>query len=138
MRLKIKILPGDYSVFKLPSGSQVPDWVNRTGFYSITDTGEELSIISSGKAGDENCPCESGMTLFKIDAELDFSLTGILNSVTAPLADNKIPVFTLSTFNTDYFLVRTEYVDKAVDALEQFHDIDRHPVDFYPGLLKKD
>ncbi|HNX24462.1 MAG TPA: ACT domain-containing protein [Spirochaetota bacterium] len=124
MRLKIKILPGDFTIFKLPSGSEVPEWVDRKRFYSVTDTGEEMSIICSGEATPEEYPHECSMKIFKIDAELEFSLTGVLNSVTSPLAEKKIPVFTVSTFNTDYFFIKMEHAGKAVQALEPFHDIE--------------
>lgn len=124
MRLKIKILPGDYTVFKLPPGSEIPPWVDRTRFYSITDTGEEMSVICSGEAVPEVYPHECSMKIFKIDQELEFSMTGILNSVTSPLAEKKIPVFTVSTFSTDYFFIKMEHASRAVEALEQLHDID--------------
>lgn len=124
MRLKIKILPGDYTIFKLPSGSDIPEWVDKTRFYSVTDTGEEMSVICSGEAAPEEYPHECSMKIFKIDAELEFSLTGVLNSVTSPLAENKIPVFTVSTYNTDYFLIKMEHAVRAAEALEPFHDID--------------
>lgn len=124
MRLKIKILPGDYTIFKLPSGSDTPDWVDKSRFYSITDTGEELSLICSGEGTPEDYPHECSMKIFKVDAELEFSMTGILNSITAPLAKQKIPVFTISTFNTDYIFIKMEHANRAVQALEPFHDIE--------------
>lgn len=124
MRLKIKILPGDYTIFKLPSGSAIPEWVDKNRFYSITDTGEELSIVCSGEGTPEEYPHECSMKIFKVDAELEFSMTGILNSITKPLADNKIPVFTISTFNTDYIFIKMEHANRAVQALEAFHDIE--------------
>ncbi len=124
MRLKIKILAGDYTIFKLPAGSAIPEWVDRKRFYSVTDTGEEMSIICSGEGTPEEYPHECSMKIFKIDAELEFSLTGVLNSITAPLAENRIPLFTLSTFNTDYFLIKMEHANSAVKALEPFHDIE--------------
>ena len=124
MRLKIIILSGDYTIFKLPPGSGLPDWVDWNRFYSITDTGEETSIICSGEGSPEGYPHECSMKIFKIDAELEFSLTGILNSVTTPLAEKNIPVFTVSTFNTDYFFIKMEHANRAVEALQPFHDID--------------
>ena len=124
MRLKIKILPGDFTIFKLPSGSIIPDWVDRGRFYSITDTGEEMSIICSGEGTPEEYPHECSMKIFKIDAELEFSMTGVLDSITAPLAENRIPIFTISTFNTDYIFIKMEHSTRAVQALEPFHDIE--------------
>ncbi len=124
MKLKIKILPGDYTIFKLPAGSKLPDWVDKTRFYSMTDTGEETSVICSGEGTPENFPHQCSMKIFKIDAEIDFSLTGVINSVTAPLAAKKIPLFSISTFNTDYFFIKMEHAERAVEALKPFHDID--------------
>jgi len=124
MRMTIKILPGDYTIFKLPSGSAVPQWVDRNRFYSITDTGEEMSIICSGEATPDTYPHECSLKIFKVEGELDFGLTGVLNSITTPLSENKIPLFTVSTFNTDYFFIKMEHANRAVEALKPFHDID--------------
>ncbi len=111
-------------MLKLPSGSHVPEWVDKDRFYSITDTGEEMSVICAGEGTPEKYPHECSLKIFKIDSELAFSLTGIIHSVVAPLAEKNIPLFTVSTFSTDYFFIKMEHANKAVEALEPFHDID--------------
>ena len=60
---------------------------------------------------------EEGWRLLQVEGPLDFSLTGVLASLTAPLAREKISVFAVSTFDTDYLLVREEQLPSAIDAL---------------------
>ncbi|HOP63977.1 MAG TPA: ACT domain-containing protein [Spirochaetota bacterium] len=124
MRLPITILPGDYTILRLPSGSEIPEWVDRSRFYSITDTKSEYSVICSGEGLPEEYPHECSMKIFKIEKKMEFSETGIISSITAPLAEKGVPVFTLSTFDTDYFLIKMEHALRAVEVLKEFHDID--------------
>lgn len=123
-RLPISVLPGDYTIIRLNSGSEIPEWVDRSRFYSITDTGEEFSVICSGEGLPEGYPHECSMKIFRIDRKLEFSETGIINSIAAPLAEKRIPIFTLSTFDTDYFLIKMEHALRAVEALKDYHDVD--------------
>ncbi|HOP31158.1 MAG TPA: ACT domain-containing protein [Spirochaetota bacterium] len=124
MRLPLTILPGDYTIVKLPSGSEIPDWVDRTRFYSITDTGDEYSVICAGEGLPETYPHECSMKIFKVDKQLEFSETGVISSIAAPLAEKKIPIFTISTFNTDYILIKMEHAYDAADVLKDYHDVD--------------
>ncbi|HOQ11394.1 MAG: hypothetical protein BWY23_01429 [Spirochaetes bacterium ADurb.Bin218] len=124
LRLPITILPGDYTIFRLDSGSKLPDWVDTSRFYSITDTGEECTVICSGEAVPEEYPHECSMKIFKINKNLKFNETGIINSITTPLAESEIPVFVLSTFDTDYFFIKMEHAYKAVEILGKHHDVD--------------
>ena len=124
IKLPITILPGSYTISRLPSGSAIPEWVDKNRFWSATDTGEEMSIICSGEAVPEDYPHRCSMKIFKINSKLDFDLTGILNAITTPLAEKGIPVFTVSTFDTDYFLIQMERANDAVEALSPYHEID--------------
>ncbi len=124
MRLPITILSGDYTIVKIPSGSEIPEWVDRTRFYSITDTGDECTVVCAGEGLPESYPHECSMKIFKVDIELQFSDTAIISSVAPPLADREIPIFVLSTFDTVYFFIKMEHSYEAADILKEFHDID--------------
>jgi len=126
VRLPISTLPGDYSIVKLPSGSDIPHWVDRSSFYSISDTGDEFSVVCAGGVVPEGYIMESGMKLFRIDKKLEFSETGIISSIALPLAESGISIFVISTFNTDYFLIRKDCCHKAAEILREYHDIDSH------------
>jgi hypothetical protein len=82
-------------------------------FWSLTRTGNETSLVSHI----ENHACfvknEGPWTLFEVDGILDFGLVGILNSLTQPMADAGISVFAVSTFNTDFILVKEDTAEKA-------------------------
>jgi len=89
-------------------------------FISYTRAKNELSIICP----EENIPVEvkseKGWRAIKIESTLDFSMTGVLASLASPLAEEKISIFVISTFNTDYILVKKENLKKAVRILKQF------------------
>jgi hypothetical protein len=116
---RLSIIPGLYSVCKLPPGSTVPDWALPGEFYSITNTSDEVSIVCDSNYIPEKLPREGYFKCFKIDEILDFSLIGILASLTQTLAKVGISVFVISTYNTDYILVKEDNLDIAVATLEE-------------------
>jgi len=107
----------DYAVCRLAPDADVPSWVPASGFVSITRTPEELSIVCADHAVPENIQAQRHFRILKIEGPLDFSLTGILLAVAGPLADEGIPIFALSTYDTDYILVPAACIDKAVAVL---------------------
>lgn len=82
-------------------------------FWSITRTNEELSLVSVLEKHPSFTQVEGPWTLFQVEGVLDFGLTGILNSLTKPLAEAKISLFAISTFNTDYILVKSDVAAQA-------------------------
>ncbi|KAI6135553.1 ACT domain-containing protein [Pisolithus croceorrhizus] len=87
--------------------------LNRAGLLSLTRTAEEVSIIQ------EACEGEGRWKCIKILGPMDFGLTGVICSLTAPLKEVKIPVFVVSTWNTDYVLISVGDVDNAVAVLSR-------------------
>ena len=88
-------------------------------FYFIGRTNEEISLVCKT----EDTPRitserEDGWKGFRIQGVLDFSLIGILSEISGILAENKIGIFAVSTYNTDYILVKKEHYEKALQALE--------------------
>jgi hypothetical protein len=86
-------------------------------FTSITRTADELSVVCSESAVPQGAECETGWRILKIEGPLDFALTGILLSVAKPLADAGVSIFTVSTYDTDYVMVKEQDIDKAMRAL---------------------
>ncbi len=82
-------------------------------FWSLTRTDNEMSLVSHMESHPSFQKSEGPWTLFEVDGVLDFGLVGILNSLTQPMADSGISVFAVSTFNTDYILVKADVADKA-------------------------
>lgn len=87
-------------------------------FFAKTD--EEISLVCLVHDTPSECTArEDGWRCFRISGTLDFSLVGILARIASILADNKISIFAVSTYNTDYVLVKSEYFDKAADVLSK-------------------
>ncbi|AWI07706.1 MULTISPECIES: ACT domain-containing protein [Clostridium] len=85
----------------------------------IGKTDEELSLVCSTKLVPENTvECDNGWKGFRIQGILDFSLIGILSKIATLLAENKIGIFTVSTYNTDYIFTKKENFEKAINVLE--------------------
>ncbi|WP_078554365.1 ACT domain-containing protein [Bacillus alkalicellulosilyticus] len=118
--MNLVILDELYSVIKLSTTDDVPSWAGKGEFVSITHTNEELSIVCpTVNVPDDNLiEMEPDWKCIKIEGPLDFSLTGVLSSLATPLAENNISIFAISTFNTDYLLIKLHSVEKAKVVLE--------------------
>ena len=128
VRLTLAVLDKLYTVCRLAPEADVPHWLPATGLVSVTRTTEELSIVCPSDAVPESVEAERDFHTLKIEGPLDFSLTGILLAVAAPLADADISIFALSTYDTDYVLVRKADLDNAVRVLKMAgHTIGRTP-----------
>lgn len=88
-------------------------------FTSISRSAEELSIVCPIDQAPQNAKCESPWTCFKLEGPFPFSLTGVLASFLAPLAERGVPIFAVSTFDTDYILVKEENAAAAMETLMQ-------------------
>ncbi len=119
--MKLKILDSTFSVIKLSPTETVPSWATNCDVFSITHTNEELSIVCPSECLSTNGELkevENDWKCIKVEGILDFGLTGILASLANPLAENKISIFAISTFNTDYLLVKNHSIEKAKSVLE--------------------
>ncbi|MBR3689076.1 MAG: ACT domain-containing protein [Lentisphaeria bacterium] len=113
--MNLKIIPGEFSVCKIPDLTQV-SLVD--DFFFLCRTDEELSLVCREDSAPGNCAdCERGWSMFRVEGVLDFSLTGILANLSGVLADAKVGIFAVSTYNTDYILVKTENLARAAEAL---------------------
>ena len=113
--MKLKKLPYTLTVCKLETVEQID---LNAGFYFIGRTDEEISLVCRTECTPERTlEREDGWRGFRIEGTLDFSLIGILSPIAAILAENKIGIFAVSTYNTDYVLVKEENFDKAMTAL---------------------
>jgi hypothetical protein len=116
-QLKVRCLPGPYAVVRLPPDAPVPDWPTKGTFTSVSRTADELSIVCPA----ENLPAEAHSPhhwiCYKLEGPFAFSQTGVLLSFIEPLSDNGIPIFAVSTYDTDYVLVQEEFDGAALNAL---------------------
>lgn len=127
--LSLLVLEGTFAVCRLAPEAALPDWATDGGFCSVTRTADELSIVCPQSAVPEGIRCERGWRCLRVAGTIDFSLVGILASLVDPLADAGVSVFALSTFDTDYLLVKGMDFEKAKAVLWQAgHTIDRGPI----------
>ncbi|WP_047155408.1 ACT domain-containing protein [Aneurinibacillus tyrosinisolvens] len=118
--MNLMILDTIFSIVKLPSTETIPFWVLNGDVFSITRTNEELSIVcpSSSLPSGKLIDVEHDWNCIKVDGVLEIGLTGILSSLANPLAENNINIFAISTFNTDYLLIKSHSLEKAKLVLE--------------------
>ncbi len=117
--LKLFVIKESYSICRLEPGQAIPDWAVEGEFCSIARTPEELSIICPESKMPPGIESERSWRCLKIAGPLDFSLIGILAAVLEPLAAAEIPIMAVSTYETDYILVKQEKLQAATATLEQ-------------------
>ncbi|SHI04867.1 ACT domain-containing protein [Ferrimonas marina] len=124
--MHLTLLPTELQILRLPPHSPIdPAWL-AAPFFSLTRTDEELSLVLPASCTVEGAKMEPGWRALKVAGPLDFSLVGILAQLSQVLADAGVSLFALSTFDTDYLLVKAERLEDAIDALQQAgHQIDR-------------
>ncbi|GLV59985.1 amino acid-binding protein [Dictyobacter sp. S3.2.2.5] len=118
--MRLVLLEMELAVCRLGPEEEVPIWaVRRTGFFSLTATEDELSLVCVADAVPEGVRCERGWRALKVIGPLDFSLVGILASLSDTLARAQVSIFAVSTFDTDYILFKEAQLAQASTALRQ-------------------
>jgi hypothetical protein len=116
--LTLETLSGTFAVSKLPAGLPIPEWATRGFVSSVTRTPDELSVVCAEENVPADATSERGWRCLRVAGPLAFSLIGILTSLLEPLAEAGIPVFVISTFDTDHVLVKAGELERAVRAIE--------------------
>jgi uncharacterized protein len=123
-KLKYRILPKRMVVCQLPAGTRVPEWALGGGFFCVAGTEDEVSVVCEERQVVEGVRAEKGWVGLRLEGPFPFTMTGVLTSFLQPLAEAGIPVFAVSTFDTDYVLIKREHLERAVKALgEAGHEI---------------
>jgi len=115
--LTLEVLQGEYTVYRLPPQTPLPPVTIQSSFFSVTRTEEELSVVCDSSLLLDAETSESGWSCIKVLGPLDFALTGILARLSTILAEAEISIFAVSTYDTDYLLVKTEKLTAAIAAL---------------------
>ena len=116
------------AVCRLASNSRFPAWALEEKFFCVVRTRDELSVVcsedfcSEGACTADRLPdgalCERGWLALQLEGPFPFSMTGVLASLLQPLAAAQVPIFAISTFDTDYVLIKREDLERAISALE--------------------
>jgi len=101
----------------LPPGSSVPKWAMGTGFFCVTQTEDELSIVCEEGRVPDAVRVEKDWVALKLEGPFLFSMTGVLTSFLQPLAEASIPIFAVATFDTDFVLMKRDKLEHAIKVL---------------------
>ena len=115
----LEVLQPLLAVVRLEPGSGLPFWAATSNFLSFTRTADEDSLVCEEARLPDGLTAQRGFRALRVEGTLPFYLTGVLASLTTPLADADVPVFVVSTYNTDYLLVDEAVLPKAVEVLRK-------------------
>ena len=117
-KLNLRVLDGLFTVHRFATDQAVPDAVYTGGFYNISRTDAELSIVCADTIKLDSARAETGWCCIAVVGPLDIGLTGILAAMATPLAEAKVSIFAVSTFDTDYILVKADQLPLARQVLQ--------------------
>ena len=116
--------PEQIAVVRLGPGAEIPAWAESSSIFSITATATETSLVCGWASAPTKARPQGPFTAFEVEGPLDFALTGILSALLAPLAEEGISVFTISTFDTDWVLVPSAEADRTAEEWRRSgHDV---------------
>ncbi|MFN8113327.1 MAG: ACT domain-containing protein [Solirubrobacterales bacterium] len=119
MNVGLTVREGELAVVRLPAGAPAPEWgrPGAAGIAAVVATGEETSIVCDAASVPAGVDRSGPWAALVVDGPLEHSLTGILASIAVPLADAAVPIFAISTYDTDWVLVPADRLALAVVAL---------------------
>jgi uncharacterized protein len=115
--LTLTLLPTPLAICRLPSDAPVPSWSAGAPFASVTRTADELSIVCPAAQVPADATASRDWRALRVDGPLDLALVGIMATLAAPLAEARVSVFPIATYDTDWILVPGAQADRACDAL---------------------
>jgi hypothetical protein len=121
--MELILLPDSLAICRLDKDAEIPDWALAGSFYTLIRTEDELSIVCPDGHPPSGTKFDPGWRALKVQGPLAFDEIGILAGLTVPLAEAGIPVFVISTFDTDYLLVKEPKLSKAIRLLSSVHTI---------------
>ena len=119
VNLVLSVLSETFTIHKLSPNVSIPEEILKTNYYSVSKRENELSVVWSEVIEVQNLQNSKGWKCIKVKGPLDFKLTGILAGISDILAQTNISIFAISTFDTDYILVRTYDLSAATTKLRQ-------------------
>jgi hypothetical protein len=115
--LTLEILVETLAVCRLDAKAALPPWAITGHFFSVTRTYEELSVVCEAGQVPEGIQTEKNWRAFRVSGSVDFDLVGILAALVNPVAEADLGLFAISTFDTDYLLVKAKNFERAVEVL---------------------
>lgn len=118
-KLTLHLLSETFTINKLPQFAEIPSILSNGEMCFIFRTDDELTIVCPDYMAPNNVQQQLGWRCLRVEGQMKLEEVGILASITGPLADAQVPMFAISTFNTDYVLVMEEHLVNAVQALQK-------------------
>ncbi|GBF06419.1 hypothetical protein DAERI_090005 [Deinococcus aerius] len=118
-RLTLSVLEGEFAVAQVPPGSSLPLWAARGLLWAVVGAPGEVSVVTGAANVPPDVRAEPGWVALRLHGPFPFELTGILAAVLNPLRDAGVGIFALSTFDTDYVLVKADRLPDALAALRR-------------------
>jgi hypothetical protein len=118
-RLELTLLDERFAISRLAANAPIPEWATQGPFSSVTRTGDQLSVVTEVSRVPVGVQSQAGWRVLKVHGPFVLSEIGVLAALTLPLAEARISLFAVSTFDTDYLLVASETLSAAVAALER-------------------
>jgi|GEM_PF-820513 len=116
-KLTLTLLPEMFGIYRLRPSENIPAWAFESAFFSITRTSRELSIVCPDRRIPSGVAGSRRWRALSVKGTLDFTEIGVIASLAVPLKEARVPIFVISTFDTDYLLVRERHLKTAVDVL---------------------
>jgi len=113
--MRLNQLSETYVVARLDPEERIPEC--RGAFWSVTRTPEELSVVCEERFAPEGASVEGGWRCLRVEGPLGFSLVGVLAGISTVLSQAGVSIFVVSTYDTDFILVKSENLDRAVEVL---------------------
>lgn len=127
--LRYSVLPGSWAVVRFPPDAEVPAALLVPPFHSVTRTAVELSVVCPDGTVPAGARAERGWAVLALEGPFPFDLVGVLAAFLVPLAEAGVGIFALSTFDTDYVLVKRERLEAALEALSAAGHVRTDPGD---------
>jgi hypothetical protein len=119
LSLRLTLLDARLAVVRFPAGSGLPWWAVTSSFLSFTRTADEDSLVCEEAGVPEGLTAQRRFRALRVEGTLPFHVIGVLASLTTPLADAAVPVFVVSTYDTDYVLVNESVLPNAIEILRK-------------------
>jgi len=116
-QLTLRLINEKLAIHSLAKNSTIPAEVFSASIFFIAKTFDEISIVLPQSINIDSDEAELNWQALEVVGPLDFTMTGILSNISTVLANEKISIFAISTFDTDYILVKDEFMDAAIEAL---------------------
>jgi hypothetical protein len=118
-RLELTLLPERFAISRLAADAPIPEWATQGPFFSVTRTGDELSVVTELSRVPPGVQSQPSWRVLKVHGPFVLSEIGVLSALATPLAEAKVSLFAVSTFDTDYLLIASKTLSAAIATLER-------------------